>query len=74
MASLGFRALIGVLEQKQRLRRIKPTVDRTWEPACLAKWVFQALPDEQRFGLLFESVKDSKFRLATGIIGNSRES
>ena len=74
MASLGFRALIGVLEQKQRLRRIKPTVDRTWEPACLAKWVFQALPDEQRFGLLFESVKDSKFRLATGIIGNSRKS
>ena len=57
MASLGFRALIGVLEQKQRLRRIKPTVDRTWEPACLAKWVFQALPDEQRFGLLFESVE-----------------
>jgi UbiD family decarboxylase len=74
MASLGFRALIGILEQKQRLRRIKSPVDRTWEPACLVKWAYQALPDERRFGMLFENVKDSKFRFATGIIGNSRES
>lgn len=74
MSSLDFRALIGVLEQKQRLRRIKPQVDRAWEPGCIVKWVFQALPDERRFGMLFENVKDSKFQLATGVIGNSRES
>ncbi|HXP74090.1 MAG TPA: UbiD family decarboxylase [Stellaceae bacterium] len=72
MPSLGLRTLIDVLEQKQRVRRIAKTVDRTWEPACIAKWMFQALPDEERFGIIFESVKGSKFRLATGILGSSR--
>ncbi len=72
MPSLGLRTLIDVLEQKQRVRRIARTVDRTWEPGCLVKWMFQALPDEERFGLLFESVKDSKYRFATGILGSSR--
>ena len=40
---------------------------------CLIKWMFQALPDEERFGLLFENVKDSTFPLITGAIGASRE-
>jgi UbiD family decarboxylase len=65
--------LIDVLEQKQRVRRIARTVDRNWEPGCLVKWVFQALPDEARFGLIFESVRDSKFRCATALIGSSRD-
>src|SRR5262245_28251650 len=73
MPSLGLRTLIEVLEQKQRVRRISRMVDRTWEPGCLVKWAFQALPDAERFGMVFENVKDSKFRLATGIIGSSRE-
>jgi UbiD family decarboxylase len=73
MPNLGLRTLIDILDQKQRVRRIARTVDRTWEPGCLVKWVFQALPDAERFGLLFESVKDSKYRFATGILGSSRE-
>lgn len=73
MPSLGLRTLIDVLEQKQRVRRIVRTVDRTWEPGCLIKWMFQALPAAERFGLLFESVKDSKYRFATGLLGSSRE-
>jgi UbiD family decarboxylase len=73
MPGLSLRNLIDVLEQKQRLRRIPQTVDRSWEPGCLIKWMFQALPEAQRFGMLFESVKGSKFPLATGIIGSSRE-
>ena len=36
---------------------------------CSAKWVFQALPDEQRFGLLFESVKDLGFDWPPGLSG-----
>jgi UbiD family decarboxylase len=72
MPSLGFRTLIDVLEQKQRVRRIAKPVDRMWEPACIAKWMFQALPDEERFGLIFERVVGSKFRFATGLLGSSR--
>src|SRR6185312_15396291 len=73
MPSLSLRNLIDVLEQQQRVRRVARTVDRAWEPGCLVKWMFQALPEEDRFGLLFESVEGSDFRFATGIIG-SRES
>jgi UbiD family decarboxylase len=73
MAGLGLRTVIDILEQKQRVRRIARTVDRTWEPGCFVKWMFQTLPDEERFGLLFESVKDSPFRFATGLLGSSRE-
>jgi UbiD family decarboxylase len=72
MPSLSLRNLIDVLEQQQRLRHVVRSVDREWEPGCLVKWMFQALPEEDRFGLLFESVKGSDFRLATGLIG-SRE-
>lgn len=73
MSSLSLRSLIEVLEQKGRVRRVTRTVDRTWEPGCFIKWMYQALPEEERFGLLFDRVKDSDFRFATGIIGSSRE-
>ncbi len=73
MPSLSLRNLIDVLEQQQRVRRVAQTVDRQWEPGCLVKWMFQALPESERFGLLFERVKDSEFRFATGLIGSSRE-
>jgi UbiD family decarboxylase len=73
MSSLSLRTLIDVLAQKQRVRRIAREVDRTWEPGCLVKWMFQALPDDQRFGLVFDNVKDSNFRLATAIVGSSSE-
>jgi UbiD family decarboxylase len=69
----SLRTLIDILEQKQRVRRIKRTVDRGWEPGCLAKWVFQALPEDQRFGLICEDVAGSEFAFATGILGSSRE-
>lgn len=56
------------------MRRVRQTVDRTWEPASLIRWAYQAWPDETRFGLLFEDVEDSEFPLATGVLGASRES
>jgi 4-hydroxy-3-polyprenylbenzoate decarboxylase len=71
MAYRDFRDFMAVAEQRGKLRRIHQTVDRTWEPACLAKWVFQALPDDQRFGLWFETVAGSNFPLITGALGAS---
>ena len=55
-----FREFLAVAEQRGRLRRVRETVDRTWEPGCLIKWMFQALPDDQRFGLMFENVEGSE--------------
>lgn len=74
MAHRDFRDFLAVAEQRGRVRRVAKEVDPAWEPACLAKWAFQALPDETRFGLVFDNVKGSAFSLATGVLGNSYES
>lgn len=71
MTYRDFRDFIAISEQQGLLRRVRQTVDRSWEPACLAKWAFQALPDEERFGLLFDHVEGSEFRLVIGALGAS---
>lgn len=71
MAFRDFREFMAVAEQRGKLRRVTKTVDRMWEPACLAKWMFQALPAQDRFGLIFDNVEGSNFPLATGALGAS---
>lgn len=74
MSHRNFRDFLAVAEQHGLLRRVRQTVDRNWELACLARWPYQALPNESRFGLLFEDVEGSEFSMATGVLGASRES
>ena len=71
MAYSNFREFLNAAEQRQLLRRVTPSVDRTWEPASIAKWMFQALPIEARFGLLFENVAGARFPLVIGALGAS---
>jgi UbiD family decarboxylase len=68
------REFLAVLEQRGYLRRIGREVDRGWEIACLAKWMYQALPAEQRFGLQFHNVKGSSMPVVTGALGACPES
>jgi UbiD family decarboxylase len=67
------RDFVAALESKGKLRRIRKEVDHTWELACIARWMYQALPPEQRFGLLFENVKGSSIPVMTGVLGASPE-
>ena len=73
MAHRDFRGFLAALEQQALLRRIDQPVDASWEPASIAKWMFQALPEEQRFGLLFEDVQGADYPLITAAIGASRK-
>ena len=73
MSHRDFREFVAVAEQRGLLRRVRQSVDPSWEPACLAKWAFQALSNEDRFGLLFEDVEGSDFALCTGALGASRD-
>jgi 4-hydroxy-3-polyprenylbenzoate decarboxylase len=73
MAQRDFREFLALAEQRGLLRRVQKTVDRNWEPGCLIKWMFQALPDEKRFGLMFDDVEGSEFPLVTGVLGASTE-
>ncbi|MGH7906277.1 MAG: UbiD family decarboxylase [Candidatus Binataceae bacterium] len=73
MAWRRMKDYLAELERRGKLRRIAKSVDRDWEPACLAKWMFQALPAEERFGLFFEHVLGSDIPLATAALGASTE-
>lgn len=68
-----FRSLLHSAEAAGRLRRITQPVDPSWEPACLAKWMFLGLPMAARFALLFEQVEGSGFPLVTGALGASTD-
>lgn len=73
MAYRDMRDFLAVLDQKGKLKRINKTVDRMWEPACLAKWMYQALPADKRVGLFFDKVAGSDMKLVTGALGASPE-
>lgn len=63
------RDFLSALEKKGLLRRISRPVDRMWEPAALAKWMYQALPSEKRFGMYFEKVTGSEIPVVTAALG-----
>jgi len=68
------RDYLTALEQHGLVKTVMREVDRSWEIACLAKWMYQALPVEQRFGLIFQNVKGSKIPVITGALGGSPRS
>ena len=73
MSYKAMREFLPVLERSGKLKRISKRVDRSWEPACLAKWMFQALPPEERFGFFFEHVTGSDIPLVTAALGASTQ-
>lgn len=63
------RDYLAALEQQSLVKRITREVDRNWEVACLAKWMYQAFPIDQRFGMYFQNVKGSEIPVVTGALG-----
>jgi UbiD family decarboxylase len=68
------RDYLAALEQHDLLRRVTREVDRSWEIACLAKWMYQALPVERRFGLFCQNVTGSTIPVVTAALGASPRS
>jgi UbiD family decarboxylase len=71
MTHRTMREFLAALEKKRLLRRIAKPVDRTWEPGAMVKWMYQALPEEARFGMWFERVSGSSIPFVTGALGAS---
>ena len=69
MTHRTMRDFLTALEKKGLLRRIARPVDRLWEPAALAKWMYQGLPAERRFGMFFENVAGSDIPVVTAALG-----
>lgn len=68
----SMREFLALLESRGLLNRISKPVDRMWEIGTLARWMFQALPEEKRFGMMFESVSGFQIPVVTGALGASR--
>ena len=73
MAYHDILSYLKVLEERGKLKRVYQEVDPSWELSCIARWMFQALPEKERFGLLFERVKGYEIPVMTGILGASRD-
>ncbi len=73
MAYKDFREFLAALETDGRLRRITVPVDPAGELSCMARWMYQALPEERRFALLFEKLRGVDGRLVTAALGASRQ-
>ena len=69
MTHRTMRDFLTALEKHGLLRRINTPVDPLWELAALAKWMFQAVSAEQRFGMYFEKVNGSDIPVVTGALG-----
>ena len=74
MPHRDMRDFLAALEQHGLLRRIDRETDADWEVACLAKWMYQALPIDRRFGLYFTNVRGSRIPVVTGALGASPDS
>jgi 4-hydroxy-3-polyprenylbenzoate decarboxylase len=71
MPYLDIRDYLATLERQGLLKRISQEVDRARDIGCLVKWMYQALPTEQRFGLFFDNVKGSRIPVVTSALGAS---
>lgn len=69
----SMRELIELLESHGKFHRVQKEVDHTWEVSCMARWIYQGLRMEDRFALLFENIKGFDIRVATPLIGASRQ-
>lgn len=68
-----FRDFLAALEARGKLRRVSQAVDLKTELACVARWVYQGLPEKDRFGLSFDRIKGFDIAVVTAALGASRE-
>jgi len=68
----SLRHLLGHLENIGKLKRVKKSVDKDWESACVTRQVMYQ-PPETRHAILFENVAGFSTPVATNTLGASRE-
>ncbi len=74
MAAHDLREFLALAEARGLLKRVARSVDCSWEPGCMVKWMYHGLPMAERFGLRFDQVSGSDFPLVTAALGASVDS
>jgi UbiD family decarboxylase len=54
------------------LYHVKAEVHKDWELSCVARRIYQELPEHQRYALMFDKVKDYDIPVAVGAIAASQ--
>ena len=54
------------------LHHVKAEVDKDWELSCVARRIYQELPEHQRYALMFDKVKGYDIPVAVGAIAASQ--
>ncbi len=55
---LDLGSFLALLDASGRLRRVRRSVDKDTEIACIARWAMESTHDEDAYAILFESVKN----------------
>ncbi|MFB6129427.1 MAG: UbiD family decarboxylase domain-containing protein, partial [Salinigranum sp.] len=69
---MEMRTHIENLESAGLLQRVSKPVDKDWEIGCMARWIYHGVPEDQRFGILFEDVSGFDAPVMTAVLGASR--
>lgn len=51
-------SFLSFLEESGRLKRVRESVDKDWEIACIARWAMESTSETDAYAILFEHVKN----------------
>jgi 2,5-furandicarboxylate decarboxylase 1 len=64
---LNLRSFLAFLEERKRLQKIGPPVDKDTELACITRWAIESTPKDQAYALLFENIIGHKVPVAVNL-------
>lgn len=73
MAYRDLREYLQALEEKGKLRHVQAAVDKDRELACIIRWMYQSVPEKDRYGIMFDRIAGFHSPVVTGVFGANRE-
>lgn len=73
MAYKDLQEYLQALENRGKLRHVKKEVDKDKELACIIRWMYQSVPEKDRYGMMFDKIKGYNSAVVTGVFGANRE-
>ena len=73
MAYKDLREYLQALEEKGKLRHVEKAVNKDTELACIIRWMYQSVPEKDRYGIMFDRIQGYDSPVVTGVFGANRE-
>jgi 4-hydroxy-3-polyprenylbenzoate decarboxylase len=69
-----FREFLDELARRGLLKDVEQPVDKNWEVSSVMRWIYQGMPEKDRFAIRFKNVKGYDFPVVVGALGASYKS